>query len=104
MEIGNDLDRVQRIVGEWGTKTFPAATNESIVAHLRDEACELLADGSDLAEEAADCLLLLLHLAHRNGFSLFDAAGAKFAVNVGRDWQTEPNERGYMSHVDAAVS
>lgn len=112
----NDLDRVQRQVGEWGNRTFPQATNESIVRHLADEAGELLTvvadqrepllltEEQDLAEEAADCLLLLLHLAHRNEFSLFDVAAAKFAVNVGRHWQTERNDRGYFAHVEAAVS
>jgi len=115
VEPNNDLDRIQRIIGEWGSRTFPQATNDSIAAHLEDEAMELRevagqqhepllrSEKYELAQEAADCLLLLLHLAHRNGFSLFDAAAAKFAVNERRTWQAEPNDRGYMGHVETAV-
>lgn len=99
----SDLDALQQTVGEWGTRTFPKSSPVSIALHLRDEANELVSevpDGDEIAEEAADCLLLLLHLAHRCGFSLFDAAVAKATINERRTWQTEPNERGYMSHIE----
>lgn len=98
----SDLEKLQRAVGEWGNATFPTSTTDSILAHLRDEVAELSeAEPTHRAQEAADCLLLLLHFAHRHGFSLFDAAVVKAAVNAKRTWQTEVNERGYMRHIES---
>lgn len=106
----NDLDQMQQRVGDWGNRTFPESTTRTILAHLKDEIKEL--DDVDklipLAtdahqEEAADCLLLLLHFAHRRGFSLFDAAVVKAAINEKRVWQTEKNASGYFGHVTEAV-
>lgn len=108
-----DLNDLQRRVGEWGERTFPDATDYSIVAHLRDEVRELtyavveiqeevdagnaIHSNDNLQTEAADCLLLLLHLAHRNGFSLFDAAVVKVAINEKRTWNTVA-PGGYVKH------
>jgi NTP pyrophosphatase (non-canonical NTP hydrolase) len=106
-----DLDELQRDVGEWGNRTFPAATNESIFAHLRDEVDEVDFAVNDLrnpfhhppedlfalGEECADCLMLLLHLAHRNGFSLIEEARKKFAINQQRTWTTDSGN-GYIKH------
>lgn len=108
----NDLDHTQKTVGEWANTTFPQSNAASILAHLREEVEELVAAERDsfwmgehpteaIAKESADCLLLLLHLAHREGFSLFDAAQAKYAVNVGRTWETESGTKGYWKHVEA---
>lgn len=105
MSDRNDLDRVQHRVGEWAARTFPRATNDSITSHVIEEAEELATaahvddDGiGEIGEEAADCLLLLLHLAHRNGFSLCDAMAAKHAVNVVRTWETDDGGRGHWKH------
>ena len=106
------LDAVQKQVGEWGVATFPNATPTSITAHLQEETDELeslctpqppegMAESSEIAKEAADCLLLLLHVAHREGFSLMDAALAKFAINQGRTWAPTPDGR-YSKHVEAS--
>jgi NTP pyrophosphatase (non-canonical NTP hydrolase) len=81
------LDALQREAGEWGVATFPHSTPASLIAHLADEVAELRAasqhpsDGpGGYQEEAADCLLFLLDLAHRLEFSLGAAAAAKLAV------------------------
>lgn len=84
-------------VGRWAEIAFPQATDRSIVAHLRREAVELeeaaaidwpspVERSFELGQEAADVYLLLLHLAHRHGFSLEQFARAKFDKNVRRRW------------------
>lgn len=106
----SELDELQSRIGRWGNATFPQSTTRTILAHLKDEVKEL--DDADRiiplatdahGEEAADCLLLLLHFAHRRGFSLFDEAIKKAAKNETRTWETKRNERGYFKHVDATV-
>lgn len=103
----SDLDTMQQRVGEWANRTFPESNTHTILAHLRDEIGELTAAETDAPlarelhqEEAADCLLLLLHYAHRRRFSLFDAAVGKAAINEQRQWQTVKNDRGYFSHIE----
>jgi NTP pyrophosphatase (non-canonical NTP hydrolase) len=97
------LDAFQKRVGEWADATFTQATPTSIVAHLRREVEELAATthlGPPDAEEAeaADCFLLLLHLAHRRGYSLLGAAHGKFAENRARRWG-QPDAEGVVEHV-----
>lgn len=101
---------LQQEVGTWGDTTFPLSVPRSVMAHLSDEITELadevdaFTDCADattraaLAEEAADCFLLLLHLAHKCGFDLNEAAQAKFEKNQVRVWG-EPDERGVVRHV-----
>lgn len=98
------MDDLQCKIGEWGERTFPEATADTIMAHLQEEVAELgdavyRRASDETEEEAADVLLLLLHLAHRFGFSLFDAACVKMARNENRTWA--PAEDGYWKHQDA---
>lgn len=100
-EVG--LDAFQRWVGTWGEATFGRSTPASVIEHLADEVAELRHAErgtvvSDHEAEAADCLLLLLHYAHKRGFSLFDAAARKFDVNRRRRWD-EPDARGVVRHI-----
>ena len=93
----------QHEVGEWANATFPQSETTSINAHFQEEAVELdYALGSrsndEVKEEAADCLLLLLHLSHKMGFSLFAAAMEKFEVNKARQWEAEAGVKGYWKH------
>jgi ParB-like chromosome segregation protein Spo0J len=85
-------------VVQWGQKTFPDATPDSVTSHLLEEARELDAD-PDAMDEAADCLLLLIQLADRQGKSLFEAARRKMQVNLERTWG-EPEENGVVHHVE----
>lgn len=96
------LDRFQARVGAWAEATFTASTPASILAHLAREveearAANRLGPFEAEEEEAADCFLLLLHYAHRRGFSLLDAADRKFAENRLRRWG-EPDAEGVVEH------
>lgn len=94
--LGRELDRFQAAVGGWQDATFPRKTRRSIVAHLKEEVGEL--EQSHAREEVADCFLLLLGYAHHCGFSLYDAAAGKFAVNKARKWG-KPDPNGVVHHV-----
>jgi NTP pyrophosphatase (non-canonical NTP hydrolase) len=106
------MDELQAEVGRWAERVFVRATPATVVAHLGREVAELAeveatpfpdrdrpASARGLAgREAADCLLLLLHYAHQRGFSLREAAEAKFAAIQGRTWG-EPDAEGVVEHV-----
>jgi NTP pyrophosphatase (non-canonical NTP hydrolase) len=97
------MNDFQNRVGMWAESVFTRATPGSIVAHLRREVEELgaathLGPWEDEVEEAADCLLLLLHLAHKRGYSLLAAATAKFGENQQRRWG-QPDAEGVVEHV-----
>lgn len=79
------LDLQQRI-DTWCKEQFPEQTALTILQHLREEVVELRARGS--AEEAADCLILLLAwAAHTHAPLLADLTPADLArtitLNVG---------------------
>jgi len=86
----------QRDKGEWAEKTFPQSTKAGIVEHLKTEVDELLE--SNAPEEGADCLLLLLHHAHKCGYDLYEEARKKHEINKTRKWGA-PNEKGFCEHV-----
>lgn len=70
-----------REIGRWGISTFPTATRASIIDHLRDEVVELEAEikgvgNGELGIEAADCFLLLTHLAERNRIPMASIVGS----------------------------
>lgn len=85
--------------GTWADKTFSKATPESITEHLRREVLELIEHPDD-SEECADCMLLLFHLAHKQGWSMEQAIMEKFAKNKGRVWG-EPDAHGVVEHIES---
>lgn len=97
-----DFDKLQEKVGIWGKATFPHSTRNTIIEHLRREVDELELSQSNRtdAEEVADCMLLLLHLAHRVGFSAETEIRRKFAICQAREWG-EPDSQGVVEHVRA---
>lgn len=92
------LDEVQAEIGAWQDATFPNGTIAGAIAHLEEEIKEFAVSGS--AEEAADCLLLLIACANKLGISLAAAVEAKMVINRGRQW--DAGERGYRKHIEAA--
>ena len=98
------VNTLQVYVGMWAYSTFPGATSKSIVAHLKKEVAELDSaiesnEHADIAEESADCLLLLYHLAHKNNFSLILEAEKKMAGNEKRTWGP-PDKDGVREHIE----
>jgi NTP pyrophosphatase (non-canonical NTP hydrolase) len=83
--------------GTWADKTFNKATPSSITEHLRREVAELI-DAPNDEEEAADCMLLLFHLAHKQGWNLEQAVVNKFAKNQSRQWG-KPDAQGVVEHI-----
>lgn len=113
------LDELQTEVAAWAKSTFPQATRESILDHFCEEAIELAGTKKmwnalnrvsnrqfldfrpslswpGKFDEAADCLLLLLHLSERESHSLFEVATAKFDECKERKWHI--GEEGYGKH------
>jgi len=95
-------DAVQKMVTDWSEKTFPKSTPKSILAHLKKEVKELsdavLWKKGSTGEEAADCVLLLMHLCRKGGISLYAEVEKKFAKNQKRTWG-KPNKQGFQEHI-----
>jgi len=93
------FDRLQAEMGTWCDQTFPNATPETIQRHLKKEVQELWdAPKAERPEEIADCIMLLLHLAHKDGISARDALRDKFEVCKKRKWG-KPDEHGVVEHI-----
>jgi hypothetical protein len=111
---------LQQVICEWGDETFPNGTVDAVLCHFFDEVVELAQaagmiddlfsalidrkknqdDRPRLADEsleAADCVMLLLHFAHKRGFNLLDEVVKKFEINKTRTWE-QPDERGVVRH------
>lgn len=91
------LDEVAAAAVRWQRATFPHATPETTLEHLRREIAELAANPRD-SHEIADAFLLLVCLADRAGVDLAAAAGAKLAVNLTRRWGP-PDAHGVSEHI-----
>lgn len=101
----SELSEFQREVGEWGDKIFnPNGYNkysfcDGRIKHFMKEAQELSESCfRHIPKESADCFLLLLHIAHIQGFDLFDEARKKLEINHKRKWG-EPDKDGVIEHV-----
>ena len=90
------MNDFQTQVGEWADKKFPQSNNKSMTEHLRREVKELI--DSNEPVEAADCFLILLHHAHKNGYDLLEEAKKKFEIVQNRQYG-EPDEMGVVEHI-----
>ena len=91
------FDALQLECGTWADKTFPTNTQQSIINHLKKEVTQELHPDCE-PDELADCILLLIHLAHKRGLSLYDEVRKKFEINKARKWG-KPNEQGFVEHI-----
>jgi NTP pyrophosphatase (non-canonical NTP hydrolase) len=93
-------DSFQKELGDWCDKTFPNSTPKTILAHFKSESKELLdATDAETDHEIADCMMLLLHLAHKRGVSARDAIRDKFEICKKRKWGP-PDAQGVVRHVE----
>lgn len=90
------MNELQEIIGKWGEDTFPEATLDGIIAHLKKEVSEL-AERHD-PQESADCLILLFHHAYLAGYDLLAEAQKKLQINKKRKWGT-PDKHGVIEHI-----
>lgn len=90
------FDAMQKVIGEWGDRTFGKSTVKSVLKHFEKEVKELLVSKKPV--EAADCVLLLIHFAHKKKFSLYDEIVKKFEINRKRKWG-KPDKDGVVEHV-----
>ncbi len=107
----------QKAWGEWADKTFPNSTLDTIASHFREEAFEFAGGDKPIDDhvyehtppshdpvEAADCLLLMLHHAHKAGYSLFDEALKKAKINQARTWDTtDEGGHGHFKHTEVTT-
>lgn len=110
MADGTSLEKLQFQVGQWASSTFSKATNETIIAHLKREIEELdiatihaktNTGLTGIGEEAADCVLLILHLCERNRIDLAYHIKRKHWRNQRRTWG-EPDAQGVVEHIAEA--
>lgn len=87
-------------VGRWGAATFPASTDWAKLVHLRKELAEL-EERPDSAEEMADVVMLVCHLAHAHGVDLAAAIDWKLDICQRRIWGP-PDADGVVEHVRLA--
>lgn len=118
----SELSAFQRSVGKWGKKTFNHDDHSlySLWHHLEKETKELAGaiadfmgqamdnvkqlpdkpqplDRKRIADELADCHLLLLNIAHLTGVDLGKASRAKMEINRKRK-RGEPDKDGVIEH------
>lgn len=92
-------------ITQWQKETFPHATAESKIHHLKKELIELYDDiisKNPLRKlEFADCFFLLFGAAAADGMTysdIIDCINEKFEINKNRQWGT-PDENGVVEHV-----
>ena len=91
-----DLVKLQEEIGSWAKKTFPTATPESWVKHLKREVKEL--EESQGPEEASDMFILLLGWCHIKGCQAYEIIDKKMQINYKRKWG-RPDAEGVVEHI-----
>lgn len=100
-----DLWKWQQRIGYWAKQTFPDQTPEMIESHFEEEAHELskavlayVVQGanpsteSDVGEEIADCIILLLALADELEINASEHVAKKFAEVIKQKWALDPSK------------
>lgn len=99
-----DMRELQERIHEWSDRTFPAQSGLRLTAHLTEEVQELhqaVASESKagIADNIADCAILVAEIASHYGFDLAEAVRIKHVVNTTRTFAYDPT-KGYDKHID----
>jgi len=105
IEMNSDSMRyLQRYISGWQRLQFGEGRALPAAHHLREEVDELIADlekdAPGVAEEVADCALLVFAVADHLGIDLFEAIIAKMQTNISRKWG-QPDDNGVIRHIRA---
>lgn len=93
---------IQAIIGRWHVECFGAlGDQEACVRKFAEEAAEFAANPS--GEEAADCVIVLLAWAHRQGIDLMGAVRTKFDIVRQRDQLARDIAKGIVRPVPAGL-
>lgn len=96
------IKRMQKMVVSWIRNLIPDERRDPVntAIKLSEEVAELLhalyVDG-DVGTEVADCLILLLDIAHLEGVDVDTQFKLKMAINSNRQWKAD---KGCLSHAD----
>lgn len=91
---------LEKRINKWQNDTFPKSDSFSKMKHLKKEIVELeeaLDHADPLDEELADCAILLIGIAGKNGINLKRAIRKKFSINKKREWE-KPNKDNVYFH------
>jgi NTP pyrophosphatase (non-canonical NTP hydrolase) len=97
----NLQEAVEWVKNDTSHKAPEQLTEDLYVGYIEHliSAIERTVDPSHDPVEAADCLLLMLHHAHKAGYDLFEEALKKAIINFKRDWDTaDEGGHGHFKH------
>lgn len=103
--LPSSLDQVQKLVLTWQAQNFDdRASVPGTIHHLNTELKELVdciakGDLSEIQQEMADLLILLIQLAALLNVDLGEATLEKLVVLASRDYSAPPDELGRILHV-----
>jgi NTP pyrophosphatase (non-canonical NTP hydrolase) len=90
------VSETQATINAWQRETFPTATTNGVIGHLREEFEEwLTAESDELAGvEAADLVILLYCWCDQVGIDLHAEIDKKMVRNRARTWHIQPDGTG----------
>jgi NTP pyrophosphatase (non-canonical NTP hydrolase) len=104
-EEEQEVLNIQKSIRVFSIKTFPDSTAASKFNHLAKEILELLAamedercGDIDIADEIADCMILLFDIAGSFGIDALGQVLVKHKINLSRKWG-KPDEFGVVEHI-----
>jgi NTP pyrophosphatase (non-canonical NTP hydrolase) len=97
------IKKMQKQVVRWICDHIPDERRDPVntAIKLSEEVAELLhalyTDGDNVGEEVADCIILLLDIAHLEGVNMDTQFKLKMAINANRQWKLD---KGCLSHAN----
>lgn len=91
------MTETQQSINVWQRETFPDATEEGVLGHLKEEFWEFFFSkqtASEAAVEAADLVILLYCWAGMNKIDLHAVIDEKMKVNRNREWNIQSDGTG----------